>query len=150
LPVLLLCLLPTQLYNLGKGIKSFVAFAAEVIKYDEDVDLALLKINYSDPNLSGIKIKGSSSETITNVLIKGNLIDLNRDTYIAEAYSIYIEGISGCIVSENMIENGCLNIYIQYCSFFNILSNILYNYINNNLSKIVNNYDCDYFNFTTK
>jgi len=39
-----------------KNLNSFVSFSAEVIKHDKNTDLALLKVNFSDPNLDEIKL----------------------------------------------------------------------------------------------
>ena len=60
------------------NLKSFVSFSAEVVKSDEENDLALLKINYSDPNLSEIKIAEVEPQKGDTVYSVGSPLGLLR------------------------------------------------------------------------
>lgn len=70
-------------YTLGDtgdmdNLKSFVSFSAEVVKSDEENDLALLKVNYSDPNLSEIKIAEVEPQKGDTVYSVGSPLGLLR------------------------------------------------------------------------
>ena len=60
------------------NLKSFVSFSAEVVKYDVDVDLALLKVNFSDPNLVEIKIAEQEPQKGDTVYSVGSPLGLLR------------------------------------------------------------------------
>jgi S1-C subfamily serine protease len=94
-------------YSLGEtgdidNLKSFVSFSAEVIKSDEENDLALLKVNYSDPNLSEIKIAEQEPQKGDTVYSVGSPLGLLRNV----SKGILANKIEGFFVCENVTTFG--------------------------------------------
>jgi len=70
-------------YTLGdsgdmESLSHLVSFSAQVMKYDEDIDLALLKINMIDSNLEEIKIAEQEPKKGSEVYSVGTPLGLMR------------------------------------------------------------------------
>jgi S1-C subfamily serine protease len=86
----------------SESLKSFVSYSATVAKYDEKVDLALLKVNYSDPNLEEIKIAENEPKKGDTVYSVGSPLGLLRTV----SKGILANKIEGFFVCENVTTFG--------------------------------------------
>ena len=94
-------------YTLGEtgdieNLKSFISYSAEVIKSDEENDLALLKVNYSDPNLNEIKLSENEPQKGDVVYSVGSPLGLLRTV----SKGILANKIEGFYLSENVTTFG--------------------------------------------
>ena len=81
----------------SEDLKSFVSFSAFVVKYDVENDLALLKINYSDPNLEVAKLAEVEPQQGDVVYSVGSPLGLLRNV----SKGILANKLVGFYISDN-------------------------------------------------
>ena len=81
----------------SENLKSFVSFSAYVIKYDVETDLALLQINYSDPNLEVAKLAEVEPQQGDVVYSVGSPLGLLRNV----SKGILANKLVGFYISDN-------------------------------------------------
>jgi serine protease Do len=115
-------------YSLGEtgdidNLKSFVSFSAEVVKSDEENDLALLKVNYSDPNLSEIKIAEQEPQKGDTVYSVGSPLGLLRTV----SKGILANKIEGFYLTDGTTTfgNSGGGLYNKDCELIGVPSNVM-------------------------
>jgi len=81
----------------SEDLKSFVSFSAYVIKYDVETDLALLQVNYSDPNLEVAKLAEVEPQQGDVVYSVGSPLGLLRNV----SKGILANKLVGFYISDN-------------------------------------------------